>query len=55
MVLQVLRSDDSLQMDELVALRETHLTSSEVFTALFAVEITGRIHCSPGKNYVRTL
>jgi DNA processing protein len=55
MVLEVLRSDESLQIDELLELLETQLTSSEVFTALFELEITGRIRCLPGKNYVRTL
>jgi DNA processing protein len=55
MVLEVLRSDESLQIDEILELLETQLTSSEVFTALFELEITGRIRCMPGKNYVRTL
>jgi DNA processing protein len=55
MVLEVLRSDESLQIDEILELLETQLTSSEVFTALFDLEITGRIRCLPGKNYVRTL
>jgi DNA processing protein len=55
MVLEVLRSDESLQIDEILELLETQLTSSEVFTALFELEITGRIRGLPGKNYVRTL
>jgi DNA processing protein len=55
MVLEVLRSDASLQMDEILELLETQLTSSEVFTALFELEITGRVRCMPGKNYVRTM
>ena len=55
MVLEVLRSDASLQIDEILELLETQLTSSEVFTALFELEITGRVRCLPGKNYVRTL
>jgi len=55
MVLEVLRSDESLQIDEILELLETQLTSSEVFTALFELEITGRIRQLPGKNYVRTL
>jgi DNA processing protein len=55
MVLEVLRSDESLQIDEILELLETQLTSSEVFTALFELEITGRVRCLPGKNYVRTL
>ena len=54
-VLEVLRTDESLQIDEILELLETQLTSSEVFTALFELEITGRVRCLPGKNYVRTL
>jgi DNA processing protein len=55
MVLEVLRSDESLQIDEILELLETQLTSSEVFTALFELEITGRVRCLRGKNYVRTM
>jgi DNA processing protein len=55
MVLEVLHSDSSLQIDEVLELLETQLTSSEVFTALFELEMAGRVRCMPGKNYVRTL
>ena len=55
MVLEVLRSDESLQIDGILEQLETQLTSSEVFTALFELEMAGRIRCLPGKNYVRTL
>jgi DNA processing protein len=55
MVLEVLRADESLQIDEVLELLETQLTSSEVFTALFELEVTGRVRCLPGKNYVRAL
>ncbi|MDR3772360.1 MAG: DNA-processing protein DprA [Terracidiphilus sp.] len=55
MVLEVLRTDASLQIDEILDLLETQLTSSEVFTALFELEMAGRVRCMPGKNYVRTL
>jgi DNA processing protein len=54
-VLEVLRSDASLQIDEVLELLETQLTSSEVFTALFELEMAGRVRCLPGKNYVRTM
>ena len=55
MVLEVLRSDASLQIDEILDLLETQLTSSEVFTALFELEMAGRVRSMPGKNYVRTM
>jgi DNA processing protein len=54
-VLEVLHQDEALQIDEILELLETQLTSSEVFTALFELEITGRIRSLPGKNYVRTM
>jgi DNA processing protein len=55
MVLEVLRTDESLQIDGILELLETQLTSSEVFTAIFELEMAGRVRCLPGKNYVRTL
>jgi DNA processing protein len=54
-VLEVLRADQSLQMDEILEALESQLTSSEIFTALFELEIAGRIRQLPGKNYVRAL
>lgn len=55
MVLEVLRCDESLQIDEILDRLETQLTSSEVFTALFELEMAGRVRQLPGKNYVRPL
>jgi DNA processing protein len=55
MVLEVLQADASLQIDEILDRLETQLTSSEVFTALFELEMAGRIRGLPGKNYVRTM
>ena len=55
MVLEVLKCDASLQIDEILELLDTQLTSSEVFTALFELEMAGRIRGLPGKNYVRTM
>ena len=55
MVLEVLRTDDSLQIDQILELLETQLTSSELFTALFELEMAGRIRQLPGKHYVRTM
>jgi DNA processing protein len=54
-VLELLRADESLQIDEVLDRLETQLTSSEVFTALFELEMAGRVRQLPGKNYVRTL
>ena len=54
-VLEVLHADRSLQIDEILELLESQLTSSEVFTALFELELAGRIRQLPGKNYVSAL
>jgi DNA processing protein len=55
MVLEVLRKDASLQIDEILDLLETQLTSYEVFTALFELEMADRIRGLPGKIYVKTM
>ena len=52
-LLEVLRQDAALQIDEILELVETQLTSAEVFTALFELELAGRIRSLPGKDYVR--
>src|SRR5208283_2145871 len=49
-VLEILKTDESLQMDEILDLLDTQLTSSEVFTALFELEMAGRVRSLPGKN-----
>lgn len=54
-VLEALRADEAVQLDELIERLEAQLTSSEIFTALFELEITGRVRCLPGKNYVRVM
>jgi DNA processing protein len=54
-VLEALKADQSTHIDELLELVEMQLTSSEVFTALFELEMAGRIRQLPGKNYVRVM
>jgi DNA processing protein len=53
-VLSVLRHDESRQLDEIMEQVEDAFPSSEVFTALFELELAGRIRQMPGKQYVRT-
>ena len=40
-VLNVLRQDEALQMDEILEKLEPEMSSSEVFTALFELELAG--------------
>ena len=54
-VFQLLRADNPLQMDELMERLDGELASGEIFTALFELELAGRIKQMPGKNYLRTM
>jgi len=52
-VLEKLRHDEATQLDDLMERLEAELGSAEIFTALFELEIAGRVKQLPGKNYVR--
>jgi DNA processing protein len=54
-ILSVLRADESTHIDQLVERLASYLSSSEIFTALFELELSSRIRQLPGKNYVRVL
>jgi DNA processing protein len=54
LVLGVLRHDEALLLDEIMEKLEAELSSSEIFTALFELELGGRIKQLPGKNYVKS-
>jgi len=53
LVMQELRQDEALQLDELIERLELKVVSGEIFTALFELELSGRVKQMPGKNYVR--
>ncbi len=54
LVFQQLRQDESVQLDDLIERLDGHMQSPEIFTALFELELAGRIRQLPGKHYVRT-
>ena len=54
MVHQHLRADEATQLDELLERLEGEMASGEVFTALFELELAGKVRQMPGKNYVRS-
>ncbi len=54
-VLACLQADEATQLDQLLERLEGELASGEVFTALFELELAGRVRQMPGKNYVRSL
>jgi DNA processing protein len=53
-VLDRLRRDEALQLDELIEGLEAQMGSPEIFTALFELELRGKVKQLPGKNYVRS-
>jgi DNA processing protein len=48
-----LRHDEAMQLDGLIEALEDELGSAEIFTALFELELAGRVKSLPGKHYVR--
>jgi len=52
MIVQRLRQDEGTQLDELIEHLEGQLGSAEIFTALFELELAGRVRQLPGKNYI---
>ena len=54
-ILSILRADESTHIDELVERLAAKLSSSQIFAALFELELSGRIRTLPGKYYVRVI
>lgn len=52
-VFSAIKADASIHIDELIERFEASLTSSEIFSALFELEMANKIRQLPGKNYVR--
>jgi DNA processing protein len=53
LVFDRLRHDEAMQLDALIEGLEKELGSAEIFTALFELELAGRVKQLPGKHYVR--
>jgi DNA processing protein len=52
-VFAAIHADVSVHIDELIEKFEATLSSSEIITALFELELVNKIRQLPGKNYVR--
>ncbi len=52
-VFALIKADTAIQIDELVERLDPDLSSSEIFSALFELELSGRIKQMAGKNFVR--
>ena len=52
-VFSAIKSDVSIHIDELIERFDAQLSSPEIFSALFELEMNNKIRQLPGKNYVR--
>jgi DNA processing protein len=53
-LLSLLRQDESTHIDEIMEKLEGQVSSAEVFTALFELEMSGKVKQMAGKNYVKS-
>ncbi|MGC2450913.1 MAG: DNA-processing protein DprA [Candidatus Sulfotelmatobacter sp.] len=53
-ILSLLKADEATHIDEIVEKLESELSSSEIFAALFELELNGKIRQMPGKNFVKS-
>ncbi len=54
LILGQLKKDEATHIDELVEHLEPQVSSSEIFAALFELELAGKIRQLPGKNFVKS-
>ena len=53
-IFTLLKPDEAVQLDQIIERLEGEISSSEIFSALFELELAGKIKQLPGKNYVKT-
>ena len=53
-IYSVLKADEALHLDEIIDKLEPNLSPSEIFAALFELELAGKVKQLPGKNFVRS-
>ena len=53
-ILGMLKADAATQIDEIVERLENEMSSSEIFAALFELELSGKVRQMPGKNFVKS-
>jgi DNA processing protein len=54
-ILGMLKADEATHIDEIVERLEQNVSSSEIFAALFELELAGRVKQLPGKNFVKAM
>jgi DNA processing protein len=54
-IMALLKFDESLHIDEIVESLEPSVSSSEIFAALFELELMGKVRQLPGKNFIKVM
>jgi DNA processing protein len=53
-IFALLKADEATHIDEIVERLEPGMSSSEIFAALFELELAGKVKQLPGKNFVKS-
>src|SRR6266496_1289013 len=53
-IYKVLKADEAMHLDEIIEKLEPELSSSEIFAAMFELELAGKVKPLRGKNFVRS-
>jgi len=53
-ILSLLKADEATHIDQIVEKLESELSSSEIFAALFELELNGKVRQMQGKNFVKS-
>jgi DNA processing protein len=53
-IFAILKADEAIHIDEIVERLEADISASEIFAALFELELAGKIKQMPGKNFVKS-
>jgi len=53
-IFALLKADEATHIDEIVERLEPGMSSSEIFSALFELELNGKVRQLPGKNFVKS-
>jgi predicted Rossmann fold nucleotide-binding protein DprA/Smf involved in DNA uptake len=54
-ILKLLKADESTHIDQLVELLENEMSSSEIFAALFELELNGKMKAVAGEEFCEEL
>ncbi len=53
-IMKLLKADEAVHIDEIVEFLELDMSSSDIFAALFELELAGKVKQMPGKNFVKS-